>query len=45
MKQDLDKVTDLTHSALDRVFDEAGRRFVSGTPNKMGYEDFICTCG
>ena len=31
----------LTYRAVDRVFAEAPRRFVSGAKGKMGYEDFV----
>ena len=31
----------LTYRAVDRVFAQAPRRFVSGVKNKMGYEDFV----
>lgn len=41
-REDLAKLTDLTDIVLDRVFEEAGRPFTSGTPGRMGYEDFIC---
>eukprot|EP01138_Halocafeteria_seosinensis_P005730 gb/GECG01005858.1/.p1 GENE.gb/GECG01005858.1/~~gb/GECG01005858.1/.p1 ORF type:complete len:370 (+),score=52.21 gb/GECG01005858.1/:1-1110(+) len=41
-REDLNRMTDLTQTVLDRVFEEAGRPFTSGQRGKMGYEDFIC---
>ncbi len=41
-RQDLSKLDNLTHTVLDRVFSQAGRRFTSGQPDKMAYEDFVC---
>lgn len=41
-REDLSKMDNLTHTVLDRIFTQAGRRFTSGHPNKMGYEDFVC---
>ena len=41
-RQDLTKLDNLTHTVLDRVFAQAGRRFTSGHPDKMAYEDFVC---
>lgn len=43
-REDLSKLDNLTHTVLDRVFSQAGRRFTSGQPDKMSYEDFVCTC-
>lgn len=31
----------LTFRIVDRVFEQAGRPFTSGTPGRMGYEDFV----
>ena len=42
-REDLSKLDNLTHTVLDRVFAQAGRRFTSGDPTKMAYEDFVCT--
>jgi hypothetical protein len=41
-REDLSKMDNLTHTVLDRIFSQAGRRFTSGHPDKMGYEDFVC---
>lgn len=44
-RADLDRMSDLTLTVLDRVFAQAGRPFVSSTEGQqsklMGYEDFI----
>ena len=29
------------YQIVDRIFEEAPRRFSSGTPGRMGYEDFV----
>ena len=42
-RQDLSRMDSLTHAVLDRVFSQAGRPFTTGRPDRMGYEDFICT--
>ena len=37
----MNRLTDLTHAVLDRVWAQAGRPFTSGVAGRMGYEDFI----
>lgn len=41
-RQDCNRLTDVTHVLLDRVFAQAGRPFTSGRPDRMAYEDFVC---
>jgi len=41
-RQDLNRLTDVTHVLLDRVFSQAGRPFSSGRADRMSYEDFVC---
>ena len=38
---DLSRMSDLTHTVLDRVFAQSGRPFSSGLKDRMSYEDFI----